>query len=254
MGQLIIKPLIFTDSDVEEILRNVLSPNASISNTPGEFVEPRRRRRLSGSDDGGFGGVLRSASSVGDSLGRINPQQEAQSPVALTGADSPVLFRHLDQAVVFRLANINFRQSFFLRPTILNTTAPPHPCSFTSDSPFTVATTTAFVPQHRYLLRVGDARIVDGLAASMIRHLMHVQRRYSNARTISGSREGGLRVSACEGPMLRASVTIWPSAPSTTTTKTAAATISSGYAPPDLEAEAKVSVQPVQINLDQVWS
>lgn len=129
----------------------------------------------------------------------------------------PLVF--LFQTATIRLSNVYFRKSIF------NPSADYQQCRHRTRkiSPFSISSTPN-LPVTRYALRIADLKIVDGLPQSMINHLFHVQQ--------GRAKEDGRFIEA-----VRATVIMWPSPTPVVT---------------DYEAEVKVSIQPLQINLDQV--
>ncbi|VDM33398.1 unnamed protein product [Hydatigera taeniaeformis] len=135
--------------------------------------------------------------------------------------------RQNDQTATVRLSNVYFRKSIF-KPSVeyqLHRYRTGSKEMRRQSSPLSIASTSTLHPVTRYALRIGDVKIVDGLPQSMINHLFHVQQ--------SRAREDGRFVEA-----VRATVLMWPS-------------LTSLAVPTDYEAEVKVSIQPLQINLDQ---
>ncbi|KAL5964561.1 hypothetical protein TSMEX_007680, partial [Taenia solium] len=126
--------------------------------------------------------------------------------------------RQNDQNATVCLSNVYFRKSTF------NTSADyqQYRHRIRKISPFSISSIPNS-PATRYALRIADLKIVDGLPQSMINHLFHVQQ--------GRAREDGRFIEA-----VRATVLMWPSLTPVVT---------------DYEAEVKISIQPLQINLDQ---
>ena len=103
--------------------------------------------------------------------------------------------------------------------------------SILSVSPIATSAVTKFG------LRIADCKVVDGLAASSVNHLFHVRQQYR-------ALHDGRLIEA-----VRATVLMWPSR---ATRSTSALFSASTLSEMDYEAEAQVSIQPLQINLDQV--
>lgn len=127
-----------------------------------------------------------------------------------------VCLRRSEEGVNLKISKMYFRKSIFVPPENMKIE---HYRSLwelrgSDDKP---------PPVTRYVLRVGDVRIVDELRDSNARHLLYVP---SGTRTF--------RNRQCV-EALRFSVLLWPSHRSS-----------------DLEAEAKASIQPFNIVLDQV--
>ncbi|CDS43273.1 autophagy protein 2 B [Echinococcus multilocularis] len=131
--------------------------------------------------------------------------------------------RQNDQNATLRLSNVYFRKSIFKPPADYQPFRHrTRKISNFSGSPFSIVPISNH-PVARYALRITDLKIVDGLPQSMINHLFHVQQ--------GRAREGSRFIEA-----VRATVLMWPSSTPVIT---------------DYEAEVKVSIQPLQINLDQ---
>ena len=133
------------------------------------------------------------------------------------------------------MSNIFFRKSLFHPPADFKldgnqrrTASSESRSSVLSISPISSS------PVTRYALRLADFKIVDGLATSSINHLFHVRQQ-------NRALQDGRLIEA-----LRATVWMWPTP---TSGSTSALFTVTGEA--DYEAEAQVSIQPLQINLDQ---
>ncbi|KAL5109547.1 hypothetical protein TcWFU_010057 [Taenia crassiceps] len=126
--------------------------------------------------------------------------------------------RQNDQNATVRLSNVYFRKSIY-KPSA---DCQQHRHRTQKISPFSVSPIPN-LPVTRYALRIADLKIVDGLPQSLINHLFHVQQ--------GRAREDGHFIEA-----VRVTVLMWPSLTPMVT---------------DYEAEVKVSIQPLQFNLDQ---
>lgn len=153
-----------------------------------------------------------------------------------------------------RLSNIYFRKSTFHRMSSAHTQQrTPSPCEslhLSSSSLASLATgslpsgvgSTSGVggdPMTHYVVRVGDLRVLDRIAASRVNTVLHAQRRTELSGV--GDEKCGRNVD-----VIRASATVWRAAPSLVPHR-----ISTDFVK-ELEAEGKVSIQPLQVNLDQV--
>ncbi|BHF73451.1 Autophagy protein [Sparganum proliferum] len=187
--------------------------------------------------------------------------RQALTPSAAT----PGTGRQLDKSVVVCLTNIYFRNSVFPKSSISSTDTSRASTSAATDSPdhhspTTAATTTTShrpsaqqcLPLTRYALRVADLRVVDRVSSSRVNRLLH-------ARRLGGSSVAG---TARPREVVRASLLFQPTPPSALLLaegqpRDCSRKLSSGCGVhfenfnEDLEAEVKLSVQPLQVNLDQ---
>nr|VZH94921.1 unnamed protein product [Spirometra erinaceieuropaei] len=173
--------------------------------------------------------------------------------------------RQPDKSVVVCLTNIYFRKSVFPKSSISSTDASRASTSAATDSldHHSPTTTTSHrpsaqqcLPLTRYALRVADLRIVDRVSSSRVNRLLH-------ARRLGGSSAGCVAgLAARPREVVRASLLFQPTPPSALLLaedqhRGCSRKLSSGCGVhcenfnEDLEAEIKLSVQPLQVNLDQ---